>query len=158
MAKNHIAEFKKSVWNYYTHHGRDLPWRVPEPDGNFAPYKIMVSEYMLQQTQVQRVIPKYRSFIKKFPDVRSLAAVSLSEVLAEWSGLGYNRRAKYLQESARLIHQSEMPQTIEQFVCLPGIGHNTAAAICAYAYNQPQVFIETNIQDSFYSPFFSEPS
>ncbi len=93
MAKSEIEKFKRTVWRYYRAHGRhDLPWRK-----TCDPYKILVSEVMLQQTQVKRVIPFYKKFIKTFPTAKELAAASLSDVLKNWQGLGYNRRAKLLK-------------------------------------------------------------
>jgi A/G-specific adenine glycosylase len=126
-----------------------MPWREPEPDGTFDAYKIMVSEIMLQQTQVARVIPKYKAFLARFPDVQTLAEAPLADVLSMWQGLGYNRRAKFLWEAARMVaadYKGTMPATITELVSLPGIGVNTAGAICAYAYNEPVIFIETNIR------------
>jgi A/G-specific adenine glycosylase len=137
-----------AMQEYYAGHGRhDLPWRHPEPDGSFDAYKIMVSEIMLQQTQVPRVIPKYLAFLQEFPTLDALAAADLAVVLRAWQGLGYNRRAKFLWQAAGQAAQAGgMPQTLEGLVALPGVGHNTAGAIMAYAYNQPVVFIETNIR------------
>jgi A/G-specific adenine glycosylase len=94
-------EFQKQVWLFYQKNARsNLPWRLPEPGVGFDPYKILVSEVMLQQTQVNRVVVKYQSFLEKFSTVEELAAASLADVLREWSGLGYNRRAKFLHEAA----------------------------------------------------------
>lgn len=143
------------VWDYFNKHGRDMPWRQPDADGTFDPYKIMVSEIMLQQTQVSRVTPKYQAFIERFPTVVSLAQVSLAEVLKMWSGLGYNRRAQYLHKAAQAIGDKPFPQTLQNLVALPGIGVNTAAAILNYAYNQPTPFIETNIRTVYIYHYFS---
>lgn len=148
-------EFQETVWEYYRKHGRDLPWRRAEPDGSFDPYKIMVSEIMLQQTQAARVIPKYQEFLTLFPTVQSLAKAPLSDVLKTWSGLGYNRRAKFLWQASQAI-KAEFPHTLEGLVALSGIGANTAGAILAYAYNQPVVFIETNIRSVFIHHFFAD--
>lgn len=153
-------KFQTIVWEYYRHQGRhDLPWRQPEADGSFDAYKIMVSEVMLQQTQVSRVIPKYQDFIKQFPDVKHLAAAEQGEVLRVWSGLGYNRRAKFLHLAAKEIdtHYGGMvPATADELVQLPGIGPNTAGAILAYAFNRPVTFIETNIRSVFIHHFFEQ--
>lgn len=151
-------DFQTVVWSYYRTHARDLPWRLPEADGSFDPYKILVSEIMLQQTQAGRVVPKYRSFLKQFPTIRDLACASVGSVVREWSGLGYNRRALYLSESARAIvarHNGVVPSTQAALVALPGVGANTAAAIRAYAYNQPTVFVETNIRTVYLYHFFN---
>lgn len=112
---------------------------------------------MLQQTQVVRVLPKYQAFIKKFPDIQHVAAATLPDVLALWSGLGYNRRAKFLHAAAQQImarHGGEIPGNVTDLVALPGIGKNTAGAILAYAFNQPVVFVETNIRTVFFHHFF----
>jgi A/G-specific adenine glycosylase len=152
--------FRATVWEYYRNEGRhDLPWRHAEPDGSFDAYKIMVSEIMLQQTQVGRVIPKYHDFILKFPDVYRLSKAPQGEVLKVWSGLGYNRRAKFLHLAAKEIvdrYDAAIPSTNDELVQLPGIGMNTAGAIRAYAFNQPAVFIETNIRSVFIHHFFAQ--
>ncbi|HRZ86347.1 MAG TPA: A/G-specific adenine glycosylase [bacterium] len=148
-----IAAFRRSVYAHYARHRRPLPWRRTRD-----PYRIMVSELMLQQTQVDRVIPKYEAFIKLFPDVRSLARSPFGAVAAAWQGLGYNRRAKYLHDAARVVVSAlrgTMPSTVEGLDSLPGIGAHTAAAICAYAYGQPVIYIETNIRSVFIHHFFS---
>lgn len=158
MGDANKQQFLDIVWGYYQQHGRhDLPWRIPEPGGSFDPYKILVSELMLQQTGVQRVIPKYHSFLAQFPDVKTLASARLGDVLITWSGLGYNRRAKFLWQAAQKIHSergSNFPTAISDLVMLPGVGKNTAGAIVAYAYDQPAVFIETNIRTVFIHHFF----
>ena len=152
------AAFRLIVLDYYQEHGRhDLPWRIP--NGGFDPYKIMVSELMLQQTQVSRVIPKYQAFLQTFPTIESLAAASLREVLTAWSGLGYNRRAQYLQRAAQgIVHDfgGQFPRQLQQLTKLPGIGSNTAGAILAYAFNEPSVFIETNIRTIYIHHFFTD--
>ena len=148
-------EFQDTVWDYYHKHGRDLPWRHAEPDGSFDPYKIMVSEIMLQQTQAVRVIPKYHEFLALFPDISTLAKAPLSAVLTTWSGLGYNRRAKFLWQAAQQVG-GPFPDTIDELVKLPGIGKNTAAAIMAYSFNTPVAFIETNIRSVYIHHFFAD--
>jgi A/G-specific adenine glycosylase len=133
-----------------------MPWRQPDSQGEFDPYAIMVSEIMLQQTQVSRVVPKYQEFIASFPTVSALAKASLGEVLKAWSGLGYNRRAQYLHQAAQQIGDGPFPQTMEALVRLPGVGVNTAAAIMNYAYNQPTPFIETNIRTVYIHHYFND--
>jgi A/G-specific adenine glycosylase len=156
MDRQQKAEFLEVLWGYYTKQGRDnLLWRQPENDDSFDPYKIMVSELMLQQTQVNRVTSKYTSFLKDFPTLSALATAELGDVLRAWQGLGYNRRAKFLWQAAQKIHaQQSFPRTHEGLVALPGIGPNTAGAIMAYAFNSPVVFIETNIRTVFIHHFF----
>lgn len=160
MQSDAIHIFREKVWEYFDHAGRhDLPWRQPEPDGSFDPYKILVSEIMLQQTQAGRVIPKYNEFLRRFPDVSVLAAAQQGDVLRAWNGLGYNRRAKFLHRAATMIHDEfngTVPRSVEQLARLPGVGRNTAGAIAAYAYNFPVVFIETNIRTVFIHEFFAD--
>ncbi|MBP9757846.1 MAG: A/G-specific adenine glycosylase [Candidatus Pacebacteria bacterium] len=139
------------MWKHYRTHGRhDLPWRKTRD-----PYKILVSEIMLQQTQVPRVLEKYRSFLKKFPNVRSLARSGLADVLKEWNGLGYNRRAKYLHDAAKVI-VSEYTGDLKKATAerLPGVGPYTRAAVRTFAFNEPHMMIETNVRASFIHHFF----
>jgi A/G-specific adenine glycosylase len=112
---------------------------------------------MLQQTQVERVIPFYAEFTKRFPTVQKLADASLADVLKIWQGLGYNRRAKMLQQAAKEIvakHKSKFPQSVEELEKLPGIGPYTARAVAAFAYNQDVIFIETNIRTAVIHHFY----
>lgn len=111
---------------------------------------------MLQQTQVERVVPFYTKFLKFFPSAASLSKAPLSEVLEVWQGLGYNRRAKYLREAARVIAKRGFPQEVEEIRKLPGVGHYTARAVAAFAFNKPEVFIETNIRTVFLHHFFAK--
>jgi len=116
-----------------------------------------VSEVMLQQTQVERVAPFYKKFMREFPTPTALTRAPLKKVLRVWSGLGYNRRALYLQRAAQKMvreHDGQVPRSIAELDALPGIGEATAAAICAYAYNAPVVFVETNIRTVFLHHFF----
>jgi A/G-specific adenine glycosylase len=160
MLPEKVHHFQETVWDYYQKHGRhELPWRLPDQLGNFDPYRIMVSEIMLQQTQVPRVIPKFLAFLEHFPDVQTLGDAQLSDVLRVWSGLGYNRRAKFLWQAAGIItvtYHGEFPRSPEALVKLPGIGIHTAGAILAYSFNQPAVFIETNIRTVFLYHFFPD--
>lgn len=151
-------QFVELLWDFYAHNARQLPWRQPEAGGDFSPYRILLSEVMLQQTQVARVIPKYQQFLNRFPTNQALARASLADVLEVWSGLGYNRRAKFLHAAARMIEQEyggEIPKSLDSLMSLPGIGRNTAAAILVYSYNQPHVFIETNIRTVYLHHFFA---
>lgn len=160
MTSSEILKFQDIVWQYYDAHGRhELPWRRSEPDGSFDPYKIVVSELMLQQTQVGRVIPKFEAFLERFPSFPALATAPLSDVLVLWSGLGYNRRAKFLWQLAQTVVNElggNLPEDRSALIRLPGIGPNTAGAIRAYAYNQPDIFIETNIRTVFFHHFFAD--
>ena len=144
--------FQEIVWEQGRELYRDMAWRR-----DTRPYYVLVSELMLQQTQVARVEVKFAEFIARFPDVASLAQASLGDVLELWSGLGYNRRAKFLWQAAQKIcgeFSGAFPDTIEQLVCLPGVGPNTAGAIMAYTYNKPVVFVETNIRTVYLYHFF----
>jgi len=155
QAKEHFLE---TLWGYYAGHGRhDLPWRQAEAGSSFDPYKIMVSELMLQQTQVMRVIPKYQAFTEQFTNTRELARAELGDVLRAWQGLGYNRRAKYLWQAAQIVDNLKyFPKTSEELLRLPGIGVNTAGAIMAYAYNSPAIFVETNVRTVYIHHFYSD--
>lgn len=159
MKPSDILTFQQTVWRYYNDNGRhDLPWRQPDAQGTYDPYKIVVSELMLQQTQVPRVVPKFAVFIQAFPSFDALASAPLSEVLQVWSGLGYNRRAKFLRQSAQIVAEQyggTLPDNRADLVGLAGIGSHTAGAILAYVYNQPAVFIETNIRTVFIHHFFA---
>lgn len=146
--------FSQTVLQYFADHARDLPWRRPEADGSFDPYKILVSEIMLQQTQVARVIPKYQQFLAVYPTIQRLAQAPLSDVLRYWSGLGYNRRAKYVHGAAKALQHETQHWTYDLLIAQPGIGPNTAKAVLAYSYNQPVVFIETNIRTVLLHHFF----
>lgn len=152
------AVFLETLWEYYSESSRNtLPWRQPEPNGSFDPYKIIVSELMLQQTQVARVVPKYHAFLARFPNVESLAAAELGEVLKAWQGLGYNRRAKFLWQAAQKVQAfGTFPNGLDELVRLPGVGRNTAGAIMTYAFNQPVIFVETNVRTVYIHHFFAD--
>lgn len=147
-----IAEFKSLMRQKEAELYRDMPWRQQTD-----PYYVLVSELMLQQTQVSRVIPKFNAFIEAFPTVEHLSKASLGDVLRLWSGLGYNRRAKFLHEAAKKImgkHDGTFPHSYNDILALPGVGQSTAGAIMAYAFNQPIVFIETNVRTVYFYHFF----
>lgn len=153
-----IDQFQEIIWTYYRENARDLPWRHAELDGTYSDYKIFVSEIMLQQTQVNRVIPKYVSFVRTFPTFAALATAPLAAVIREWVGLGYNRRAQYIQQAANIVvaeHDGKLPSNSSELLSLPGVGRNTAGALRVYAFNQPEVFVETNIRTVFIHHFFS---
>lgn len=144
--------FVAVVWKYYQEKGRHtLPWRKTK-----QPYHILVSELMLQQTQVDRVIPKYQAFIRQYPTVSKLAAAPLAEVLKSWQGLGYNRRAKFLHQAAQAVVAAggRFPKTYKALLLLPGVGPYTAAAIMVFAYNEPVPLIETNVRQVYLHHFF----
>ena len=144
--------FQRTVLDFYKKHGRNFPWRKTKD-----PYKILVSEIMLQQTQVTRVVDFYARFLKRFPTLQKLAESSLSAVLKEWQGLGYNRRAKMFHEAARQIvkkHRGKVPRLYSELVALPGVGDYTAKAVRTFAWNEPEMLIETNIRSAYLHHFF----
>ena len=150
------GEFHELVWEQGRILYREMPWRE-DP----SPYNVWVSELMLQQTQVSRVIPKFTAFMQRFPTIHSLAESSLADVLTLWSGLGYNRRAKFLWQAAleiSLRFEGELPRTQKELVGLPGIGPNTAAAILNYAFEVATPFVETNIRTVYFHTFFDGQS
>lgn len=145
-------EFQELIWQKGHELYRDMPWRQ-----DTRPYYVLVSELMLQQTQVDRVIPKFQQFITAFPDENSLARASLADVLKLWQGLGYNRRAKFLHEAAKaIVTRGSFPDTFDDLIKLPGVGKNTAGAILAYSFNHPSIFIETNIRTVYIHHFFAD--
>ncbi len=152
-----IIEFQQTILDFYNTKGRVFPWRE-----TLDPYAIMVSEIMLQQTQTERVVPKYIEWMQKFPTVEHLSKASLVDVLSMWSGLGYNRRARFLHNAAIEITQiikedgKSFPSNPKELEKLPGIGHYTARAVSTFAFNNPEVFIETNIRSVFLFFFFQD--
>jgi A/G-specific adenine glycosylase len=162
LSLNDQRRFLAVLNGYYQQHGRNgLPWRLPEPDGSFDAYKILVSELMLQQTQVPRVVPMFQTFLQQFPTFQALAGASLGDVLKAWQGLGYNRRAKFLWQAAQMVVRDfagTLPRDQKSLEQLPGVGPNTAGAIRAYAYNEPALFIETNIRTVYIHHFFKGQS
>ncbi|MFC1607289.1 A/G-specific adenine glycosylase [Candidatus Latescibacterota bacterium] len=153
LSVSKIRTFRRKVYNFYKDHGRSFPWRETS-----APYHIAVSEFMLQQTQVDRVIPKYERFLEVFPDLESLATATTQDVLREWQGLGYNRRALALRNMALTIageHGGVIPDDPETLETLPGIGPYTARAIAVFAFNIPVILIETNIRSVYIHVFFN---
>jgi A/G-specific adenine glycosylase len=147
-----ISEFQQMVLSYYFKNGRKMPWRETTD-----PYHILVSEIMLQQTRVERVLKKFPEFILAFPDFSALATAPLADILAVWQGMGYNRRAIALQKCAILVmkdYQGRLPEEVETLATFPGIGRATAGSIAAFAFNLPVVFIETNIRRVFIHFFF----
>lgn len=149
-----IEWFQKLIWDYYRANGRDFAWRQTHD-----PYHIVVSEIMLQQTQTSRVAEKYAQFLTALPTFEALAHASQREVLTLWSGLGYNRRGLALQKIAQRVVQEfsgQLPADPAILETFSGIGPNTAGSICAFAFNMPVVFIETNIRAVFIHTFFKD--
>jgi A/G-specific adenine glycosylase len=147
-----LAEFRRAVWDHYRLHGRRLPWRETQD-----PFAILVSEFMLQQTQVPRVEAIFPRFMARFPDAMTLARAPFREVLSAWQGLGYNRRAVALHQAAGQLGErfgGSVPADREALLSLPGVGPSTASAVLAFAFDIPVAFIETNIRRVFLHRFF----
>lgn len=153
LNRQQIERFQEKIGDFYKKNRRDLPWR-----NTINPYYIVVSELMLQQTQVPRVIEKYHEFLKKFPTFQNLSNALTADVLAAWQGLGYNRRALYLKGIADKIvkeFDNVLPDDPTILQTFKGLGHATARSIVIFTYNKPEVFIETNIRRVFIHEFFS---
>lgn len=139
-----LADFRHRLQTWYRTQGRhDLPWR-----GAFAPYPVLVSEFMLQQTTVATVIPYFHRFLKAFPTLPHLARAPLERVLEQWAGLGYYARARNLHRTAQVLlrdHNAKVPMTRDQAERLPGVGPYTAGALLSLAYNQPEPVVEGNV-------------
>jgi A/G-specific adenine glycosylase len=154
LSVEEVTTFRQAICGYYREHGRNLPWR-----STTDPYHILVSEIMLQQTQVERVIEKYQAFVDLFPGFEALAQATLRDVLATWQGLGYNRRATALKKIGEIVAHDcggILPSDLDFLTSLPGLGYNTACAVLAFAFNKPVVFIETNVRTVFMHFFFSD--
>ena len=139
-----VAAFQQHILTWYDTFKRDLPWR-----GDADPYHILVSEVMLQQTQVDRVIPKYLAFLERFPTLHSLADASTGDVIREWRGLGYNRRALNLKRAAEAAvrdHGGRLPASVEDLEKLPGIGKYTARAVASFAFGIQVPVVDTNVR------------
>ena len=146
--------FCATIWGFYRANRRSFAWRNTD-----NPYSVVVSEIMLQQTQTHRVIAKYEEFVATFPTFQVLAAAPLRDVLLVWQGLGYYRRARYLHQIAQIVvddYDGILPNDTQLLETFPGIGSATAASICAFAFNRPTPFIETNIRTVFIHSFFSD--
>jgi A/G-specific adenine glycosylase len=149
-----IAEFRRVVYENYGRAGRVLPWRE-----NTEAWGVLLSEFMLQQTQIERVKPYWFRWMEMWPRPEDVHRATLEEALREWSGLGYNRRGVYLKNCAGIITEScrgRVPDTPGALQSLPGIGPYTAGSIACFAYNYPAVFIETNIRAALLHVFFGE--
>ena len=144
MANPKFIFVRDALLRWFHLNGRDLPWRKIND-----PYRILISEIMLQQTQVDRVIPAYTSFIQQFPDFGALARATIADVIRSWRGLGYNRRAVYLHRTARIVvecHGGRMPSDISLMRKLPGVGEYTSSAVSCFAYNVQVPVIDINVE------------
>ena len=152
LTSKQIEQFQNTVLKHGEKLYREMPWRE---DTN--PYNVLLSEIMLQQTQVSRVLLKYEEFKSAFPTLQALADADFQEVLSHWSGLGYNRRARFLHETAKMLAtQKSFPDDADSLQKCPGIGENTAAAIVVYAFNKPLPFLETNVRTVLIYSFFQD--
>ncbi|MBI3273776.1 MAG: A/G-specific adenine glycosylase [Candidatus Colwellbacteria bacterium] len=153
-----VVAFQMYILNWYEKHKRDyLPWRPSASSGQVDPYHILVSEIMLQQTQVSRVLQKYPEFLKAFPTIQSLKNASLRTILKVWQGMGYNRRALYLQKIAKAVAgecNGVIPSDPEELQKLSGIGSYTAGAIACFAFGKPIAFLDSNIRKVYVYHFF----
>lgn len=139
-----VDRFHRDLLRWFDQHKRDLPWRCDRD-----PYRVWLSEIMLQQTRVAAVLEHYRRFIRRFPTIEKLAAARESSVLAAWSGLGYYRRARMLHAAAKKIvreRSGDFPSTAIELRALPGIGRYTAAAIASIAFNEPVAVVDGNVE------------
>lgn len=141
MTRTIESERNEALLDWYEQHHRILPWRTTRD-----PYAILVSEIMLQQTQAERVTPHYQRFLSRFPTIETLAAAPFADVATEWSGLGYNTRAKRLHQAAAAIASSGWPDTVEGLEALPGVGPYTARAVAAFAFGEGVAAIDTNVK------------
>lgn len=149
--KKQITAFRKEILDWFAENKRDLPWRKSR-----EPYSILVSEVMLQQTQVGRVIPKFEEWMRTFPSVESLAKASTRDVLSLWSGLGYNRRALYVQKAAQEIvkkYNRMFSQDEKVLIGFPGIGKYTARAILCFAFDKQIAVVDTNVRKVILTQF-----
>jgi A/G-specific adenine glycosylase len=143
-SQSQVLRFRRALLAWYAAHGRALPWRE---DGD--PYRVWVSEIMLQQTRVAAVLDHYARFMKRFPTVQSLAAARQQSVLAAWSGLGYYHRARRMHQTAKVIvreHGGQFPSRSEELLALPGIGRYTAAAIASIAFGEAAAVVDGNVE------------
>lgn len=147
-----IKLFQCKIFDYYLKNKRDFSWRA-----QICPYRVFISEVMLQQTQTARVAIKFEQWIARFPSFQSVAHASVHDILAAWQGLGYNRRALALYKACQIIvtdFSGVLPDDVKLLQTLPGIGPNTAGSVSAFAFNKPTIFIETNIRTVFLYEFF----
>jgi A/G-specific adenine glycosylase len=147
-----IRAFRTHIFNWWKSHRRDLPWRHTDD-----PYKILISEVMLQQTQVSRVLPVFQAFITQFPSVTDLSRASVADVLRAWKGMGYNRRALFLQKAARVItgtYHGKFPNEENLLLELPGIGLYTARAVMVFAFRLDVAMVDTNIRQIITEEFY----
>ena len=154
ISQDEVKAFQEKVMDWWAENTRDLPWRR-DP----SPYNVLVSEIMLQQTQVSRVVPKFDEFIETFPTIESLAHAKTKDLLQVWSGLGYNRRAIWLKEAARQIVQKEdFPQSIEELRELKGVGHYTSRSVLIFSFNKDIAAVDTNIRRVLIAAGFADES
>jgi A/G-specific adenine glycosylase len=155
-AEADVAQVQSALLDWFAREARDLPWRSTRD-----PYAILVAEVMLQQTQVDRVMPRYRAWLARFPSLRDLAAASRADAIRAWQGLGYNRRAVRLHEIAcQTVTEfgGELPRSVDGLLGLKGVGRYTAAAVACFAYEQPVAMVDTNVRRVLSRVFSVEPA
>lgn len=154
LTEKQTKEFQNMIFDWWKDHARDLPWRRTRD-----PYRILVSEVMLQQTQVSRVLPKYPEFIEAFPTVEALAVASPAVILRLWKGMGYNRRALYLKRTANAVvrdYNGIFPKEESLLVKLPGLGIYTARALLVFAFEKDVAMVDTNIRQIITHFFYND--
>ncbi len=154
LGPKRVRDFQEMIFTWWDTNRRDLPWRRTED-----PYRILVSEVMLQQTQVSRVLPKYDEFIKRYPTVHDLARAPAADVLRTWQGMGYNRRALYLKKTAEAVittYGGTFPKDETLLTKLPGLGTYTARAILVFAFGRNVATVDTNIRKIITHFFFKD--
>src|SRR6266853_2872763 len=140
LDSHHLPDLRGALLGWYGKNKRDLPWRKARD-----PYCVWISEVMLQQTRVAAVVLRYSQFLQKFPSVEKLATARQTSVLAEWSGLGYYRRARNLHAAAKIVvREGKFPATAQDWLTLPGIGRYTAAAIASISFGEPVAVLDGN--------------
>jgi A/G-specific adenine glycosylase len=151
-----VSRVQAALLDWYARHGRDLPWRRTRD-----PYAILVSEVMPQQTQVERVIPKWHAWLARFPTLEALASASRADAIRAWQGLGYNLRAVRLHAIAcqcAAEFGGQLPRSVEELMRLKGIGRYTAGAVACFAYEQPVAMVDTNVRRVLARVFGVEPA
>ncbi len=151
FSPEYIKPFQDIIWSYYREEGRSFPWRDYHDE-----YRVLLSEMMLQQTQTQRVLPKYEAWLEQFPSWEALAHAAFLDVTVAWQGLGYNRRAKALHQIAKQVVESGFPQDEAGIRVLPQVGPATTAAIGAFCFQRPTLYLETNVRRVLLYFFFEK--
>ena len=153
-----ISILPKKILHWYDNNKRILPWRINKPQDK-KEYYVLVSEFMLQQTQVKTVIPYFKKFVSKIPNLKTLSKSSAKQVLKLWEGLGYYRRARNLHKTAKILlkkYNAKLPKKIEEIIKLPGVGEYTANSLSALVHNKPCIPIDGNVKRVFSRLFLTD--